>query len=285
MVSNQPNIKSNAAAFRGLLDYAGLFPPSGLPMDQAVANVLDYQICADHEILNTFVLPASRLQEFVAAIDLQQTETNAKLKLSVLSSAWETDVKSILDFRSEHSEIATIVSVETRQPTEAAAIRKEVDQVYVEVPPGPDVNDTIQSLQDQGAYAKIRMGGLTPDAFPSCESVAAFVIACCRHKVAFKATAGLHHALRASRQVKSNEETFTTKMHGFVNVIAAVVRASEGESVAEVAKVLGAENADALFPNNEVDSISLANTREHFHSIGSCSFTKPIEDLRQLGWL
>jgi len=46
-----------------IIDYAGLFPPAQLPMDQAIQNYLEYKHDADRWMLSRFICPAKRLQE------------------------------------------------------------------------------------------------------------------------------------------------------------------------------------------------------------------------------
>ena len=50
-----------------LVDYAGLFPPSKLPMDEAVSNYAKYRASADSWMLGRFIVPVSRLSEFEKA--------------------------------------------------------------------------------------------------------------------------------------------------------------------------------------------------------------------------
>ena len=45
----------------GVVDYAGLFPPAGLDMADAVANYARYRTCPDRWALGRFVVNASRL--------------------------------------------------------------------------------------------------------------------------------------------------------------------------------------------------------------------------------
>ena len=52
------------ALLSGLIDYAGLFPPAGLPMNRALENHAGYRRGPDHWALNRFVVPARRLAEF-----------------------------------------------------------------------------------------------------------------------------------------------------------------------------------------------------------------------------
>ena len=56
-----------AAGLRALLeriiDYAGLFPPAKLPLDDAIKNYARYRRDAEAWMLGRFVIPASRLGE------------------------------------------------------------------------------------------------------------------------------------------------------------------------------------------------------------------------------
>jgi hypothetical protein len=47
----------------GLIDYAGLFPPAALPMEQAVANYGRYRAGEHAWMLGRFVVPAERVGE------------------------------------------------------------------------------------------------------------------------------------------------------------------------------------------------------------------------------
>jgi hypothetical protein len=115
----------------------------------------------------------------------------------------------------------------------------------------------VGALAAIGARAKLRCGGA---AIPSVEQVA-LVIACCREAgVPFKATAGLHHAVRRGEE------------HGFLNLLAATA-APTGRLEA----VLAEEDPAAL----DLDGAD----RRVFTSFGSCSWREPIEDLEELGLL
>ena len=49
---------------RGLIDYAGLFPPASLDMADAVRNYAAYREGEHAWALGRFVVPAARLEEF-----------------------------------------------------------------------------------------------------------------------------------------------------------------------------------------------------------------------------
>lgn len=49
-----------------IIDYAGLFPPARLPMDQAIRHYAEYRKSSDNWMLSRFVCPAARLRELQA---------------------------------------------------------------------------------------------------------------------------------------------------------------------------------------------------------------------------
>jgi hypothetical protein len=159
----------------------------------------------------------------------------------------------------------------------------------------PDFRGLIAALSGADAGAKIRTGGVTPDAFPTAERVAEFISACHAADVPFKATAGLHHPIRAEYPLTYEPNCPRGVMHGFVNlfVAAAMVR-EHGIDAARAAAILESRDAGCFHFTPEgvrwdglvLDDTHLAETRERFAlSYGSCSFDEPVADLKGLGLL
>jgi hypothetical protein len=71
-------------------------------------------------------------------------------------------------------------------------------------------------------------------------------------------------------------------MHGFLNVLAASLRARQGAGVEQLEAVISCEDAAELQLDASVEEIE-AMRRESFIAYGSCSFSEPIEDLQSLG--
>jgi hypothetical protein len=238
--------RSTEALLAGLIDYAGLFPPASLPMAEAVRNYDRYRRRGPHAwILGRFVVPAA-----------QASEVPSDFPLSVLGDA-AFDV------------------VETKQ-----IVEPQGRTVYVET---ADLA-LIPELARRGLRAKIRTGGVTPDAFPSADFIAQFIRACRDHGVAFKATAGLHHPLRCVKPLTYEADAPTGTMHGFVNVFMA---AAIPERAEEVLMSSGFSFDEcARWRDVVVTAEDLAAMRKTFAiSFGSCSFEEPIDDLKELGWL
>jgi hypothetical protein len=147
----------------------------------------------------------------------------------------------------------------------------------VEVPPGREIVVANEVYVEgapvaEGAFAKVRCGGT---ATPSVEELARFVRVCGERGVPFKATAGLHHAVRRGTE------------HGFLNLLAAVVFGDEEAALAEeVAAAFSLDRASFRWRGREAGAVELASARtERLRAIGSCSFFEPVEELQALGML
>ncbi|WP_206300629.1 hypothetical protein [Streptomyces scopuliridis] len=151
---------------------------------------------------------------------------------------------------------------------------------YVEVPlAGDRAPVAVLRLLAQGhRAAKVRCGGLRAELFPSCQSLGAFVHACVTEDVPFKATAGLHHAVR------HRDERTGFIHHGFLNLLLAVCRVADGGTVEAAVAVLGSTDTEALTAEaRQVSTATAAKARALFVAYGSCSTSEPIDDLRALG--
>jgi hypothetical protein len=148
-------------------------------------------------------------------------------------------------------------------------------QAYVEVPRRAGWEGALDVLAADGAErAKLRTGGMTADAHPSEAEVAAFIHACVVRGLAFKLTAGLHHAVRLTTGNGFEQ-------HGVLNVLAAVAAALDGADVGELAGLLGARDPAPLL--ERVAAADHPRIRRSFASFGCCGVTEPLDELAALG--
>ena len=228
----------------GLIDYAGLFPPAALSMQDAVRNYARYRDGEYAWILGKFIVPKERVKE-----------VPPDLPLSILG----------------------VDEVKTDDLSECK--------------PGTFIETTdlslLPELQRRGLRAKIRTGGITEDAFPSPDSVAAFIRACRQAGVAFKATAGLHHPLRCVKPLTHEPNAAVGTMHGFLNVFLAAAMVEDAEAILREtdAGAFTFDDDGAAWRDRRVSLEELKAMREVAISFGSCSFEEPIGDLKELGWL
>jgi hypothetical protein len=142
-----------------------------------------------------------------------------------------------------------------------------------------------------GARAKIRTGGLTPESIPPAAEVIAFIAACHREGVPFKATAGLHHPVRGSYRLTYEADSPVGTMYGFLNVFVAAALLYTGESEATAIAALeesdpatfGFEDDAIVWRDKRITAGQIQASRQIFAiSFGSCSFREPIDELALL---
>jgi hypothetical protein len=109
--------------------------------------------------------------------------------------------------------------------------------------------------------------------------------------VPFKATAGLHHPLRATYRLTYAENSPLGRMFGFLNLMLAVAFLRSGMNEPDVLRVLDEDDPSAFQADDSgiswrgarLDIKALSETRRlGIVSFGSCSFTEPIDDLQSL---
>lgn len=275
----------------GTVDYAGLFPPAGLDMARSVENYRRYMDDACAWMLGRFVVPVARLGEFE---ETRSGTSAAPWRLSALiGENPEADAREIVAFNRRNAE-AVIDSAEAR-----AARVDEIERIagvvpagvtcFVELAPDAGLGASVAALARLGLNAKIRTGGVTADMIPDTAAVASFIATCRDHDVPFKATAGLHHPIRAVNKLTYEPDSVSGKMLGFLNVFVATALAQEGSSEDTIRKMIGEEDADAISVTEEsiawrgirlgVDTIRKARDRG-IRSFGSCSFEEPVRDLK-----
>ncbi len=149
----------------------------------------------------------------------------------------------------------------------------------------------LAQVKEAGAFAKIRAGGVVPESIPTVDQLADFILRCAELDLPFKATAGLHHPIRASHPLTYEDGAPTAIMHGFLNLFLAAAFAWAGQQ--DIHPLLSETDPGAFrfddrahWRDWSLTTDEVTDARHHFaHSFGSCSFTEPLESLQQLGWL
>lgn len=298
MSENLP--ESIRALLAGAIDYAGLFPPAGLPMSDAVINYATYRNSNYSWMLGRFVCPISRLDEFTeSAGDFLPREAGSEWKISALAGdSVEETVESIESFNEKYTGRAVIDSLELK-----AASAKSIDTAskvlpedllaYFEIPIGEELSELVSELAVNRRRAKIRTGGVTSDLFPSADQVIRFIRTCVAANTPFKATAGLHHPIRCFRPMTYEPDSASATMHGFLNVFLATGFAREGFRP-EILEQILEEEFEEVFRFGDDEAVWQKENRltvyqiealrgKGINSFGSCSFEEPIADLQELG--
>ena len=128
--------------------------------------------------------------------------------------------------------------------------------------------------------AKVRTGGLTPEAFPAPADLVRFLYRCAKARVPFKATAGLHHPIRSMQCCTYEADSPAALMHGFVNVFLAAALLWHGGSAGDAIATLEEESPGEFhfddqgvaWHGHRLSVAQLREARERFAmSFGSCS--------------
>jgi hypothetical protein len=164
-------------------------------------------------------------------------------------------------------------------------------QAYVEIPVARDPAPLVAAIGAGGGRAKVRTGGITADAFPPASDLVRFIRTCLSAGVPFKATAGLHHPLRADYRLTYEPDSPRGTMFGFLNLFLATAYLADGLDDDTAARLLEERDAAAIrwddsgvaWRGRRLGLDALGRAREAgIVSFGSCSFTEPIGDLESL---
>lgn len=276
------------ALLTDIIDYAGIFPPANLSLDEAVENFAAYRRSPAAWLLGRFVVPAARLSDMSGHITL--FENHPPLRLSVLTgngneaatflTSLESDLQRVSRFAEQHGDVVSIEAFEMRLPdnllgTDVVEVGRFVSCVaslldrtrlrrpgfFIEIPLDANCRQTVTiaagavhtvnraKSDDQGAAGlKMRTGGTDASAVPAAERVAGFIVASRDAGVPFKATAGLHHPVRQF------DEVLGAETHGFFNLfVAAALAAAEHADESELLPILLEEDAGAFsFTGDEI---------------------------------
>ncbi len=249
--------ESLAALLSNLIDYAGLYPPAGLPLESVLRNYAAYRNSPQGWMLNRLVLPAAKLRE------------------TRLGSGWRV----ALLVEEEPGPLPEAV-----ETLESRGARRLSLPTYCEAP--------LEGIE--GAFAKLRAGGLTPDAIPPSHGIARFLREAADRRIPFKATAGLHHPFRSSHPLTYASDSPRAVMHGFINVFTAATFAWHGapgellmEALEETEpRAFEFSPQELVWRGRRLSVSQIRSARLGFaHSFGSCSFEEPITGLREAGLL
>ncbi len=237
--------------FHDLVDDAGLFPPTSLPMADALARHRADLAGGNPVLTHRFLCTAGRLPELRDHLD-------RPIRLGLILDTPDLPPLDGLDVELVEvpgGRIVDLGDLQARQFVEVTAA-----QLPIDLPPGVGL--------------KVRCGGTVATAFPSAQELGAFISYCAELGVPFKATAGLHNAVRHF------DPALGVDRHGFLNLVLAVCAAVQGEDPVPVLRTTDVGELVRLA--HAVPDDVAVRARELLVSYGSCSTSTPIEDLLAL---
>jgi hypothetical protein len=271
--------------FGRAFDYAGLYPPASLALDEVLAAYTRYREGAHAWALGRLVVPAARLGEI---------PTRVGPLAVVLDAERAADLGWLRPFAVDGGRLALearaadVPGIETI----AAARGRLSVPIVVELPVGGDVSALVASLHRHRLIAKVRTGGVTAEAIPPPSALLAFIDACVQADVPLKVTAGLHHSIRGTYPLTYEPSSARGVMHGFANVFLATAALVAGDSTSAAGILEETERAAFRFDADTIgwrdlrfDADGITRSRRLLVACGTCSFEEPMADLQALGWL
>jgi hypothetical protein len=295
--------ESLRALLTGVIDYAGLFPPAQLPLDQALQNYAEYHDGAEAWMLGRFVCPAARLKE-LEPVPLVNVVGRASITADDFIASLRQDRQDMTALRDRAFtaisgyEVRIVDKVLHHEDSSHLkhGLRTLIPQapIFLELEYGSHWPASVERLlslfADFGPIRrglKIRCGGATSASVPAAADIAFGLVACRKAEVPVKFTAGLHHPIRRF------DSSLGTMTHGFLNVFVAGVLGHARGCDADVLQSILEDEDPKHFSFDDAglrwkalqsttDEIRAARERAVI-SFGSCSFDEPREDLRALG--
>jgi hypothetical protein len=270
-------------AWRGLLDDAAIFPPGDVPLPEAGEAHGEHRRAWYGDLLGSLVLKDTDLplvRGLAHPVSVVVTggagqvagPLGAATRLGLEVAGVEIALRDLDDLAGNARRVVAAVDA-----ARAEGVLDEEVPVFVELPQG-DPSYGWEAAADEVAAAelrlKLRTGGVEAHLFPTAGQLAAWIDGALDREVAFKCTAGLHHAVR-----HTSAEGF--EQHGFLNVLLATVRAFDGASREETVATLEERDAARLGATDD----DVARARRWFTSFGTCSVEEPLADLLSLDLL
>lgn len=276
--SSTPGLQDLVA---GLCDDAAIFPPGNLPLTQAVPAHREH-LASDHAgLVGPFIVSAAVLGDLAGLVEAGET---FEVALTVPDPRKVADALATADgipgLRVVALEVAVPDELDAADVlptlTEAVADREGLD-VFVELPRDPRRPSLVEALSGTPFRAKLRTGGVRADLYPDERELAEAVVALVDAGLQFKATAGLHHALR------NTDPTTKFEQHGFLNLLVATDVAQRGGDVTAVEAVLAERDPQLVASWLEAAADRAEEIRGAFRSFGTCSVVEPRDEMAELG--
>jgi hypothetical protein len=275
----KPAVNDLPAFTRRLCDDAAVFPPGSAPLDEAVRAHIEHRDAPYGDMVGPLVLPAGALADALPLLDADRrldvalTAANGPSELAAVLPA---DEGAPVDVRAAEVAVPAGTGVdEFFASLESVAGAAPDVAVCVEVPRDERRATIIAGCAAWGYRAKFRTGGTHASQYPGEAELAASINSAVQAGVAFKATAGLHRAVRNTDPATGFEQ------HGFLNLLLAADAALNGR---DTIAVLADRDRDAVAAAvSGLERDRLAAARGAFVSFGTCSIAEPLDELVELG--
>ncbi|ACU95772.1 hypothetical protein [Saccharomonospora viridis] len=270
---------------KGLCDDAAIFPPGLAPLAEAVPAHVRHVNSPYAELVGPLVVSAAALEELAGLVPVDGGD---RLDLTVTVPDGPSAVPDVLTTVAALPVELRALEVPVPAPLGAAELvealeKADIDdavEVFVEIPRDERRPEIIAALPGTRYKAKFRTGGVKAELYPDEAELAAAIKAVVDARVPYKATAGLHHAIRDTDPQTGFEQ------HGFLNLLLATEAALNGAEEAELIRRLADRDGAAIAERvAALDPDQVTAVRAAFRSFGTCSISDPLTELVELGLL
>lgn len=239
-----------------IIDYAGLFPPASLNLEESFGNFIKYHSGTHSWMLSKFICPFKKTSELSMLPAFRGSEQKIRLSLLASQSSKTDDflqvfANDILNFRNLPGEFhnnSTFETIEIKFPDEliqkgsknemqifldrlTETVKEHFNHrifIFCELPLIGDftynMNHAVQAISMHNerfgdAGFKLRTGGTDRSDIPMPEIVVSTIRHSLVQNVTLKFTAGMHHPIR------HHDKNLNAMMHGFINVFGAGILA------------------------------------------------------------
>ncbi|MGH3767760.1 MAG: hypothetical protein ACRDS0_26820 [Pseudonocardiaceae bacterium] len=267
-----------------LVDDAGLFPPSGVSVVDTVKAHLAARRAPYAGVIGFLLCPISRLGALVSA--LRKARPARPVALSLVADTGLGGLPKAVSTALDNAKLLDLRMIEVPAPSDVDAnwlvqltefVPDDVVRVVEPRRGRPDWLAGVRRVAEAGCWPKLRCGGKSVESFPSVEEVADFVTIATLTGQPFKATAGLHHAVR------HHDQGTGLTHHGLLNMLVGTAQAVSGSSAHEALRCTDAAALAAEAGSLSEDSSRVV--REVFACYGSVSLSDPVAELVRLGLL
>ncbi len=267
-----------------LVDDAALFPPSRASVVDTVKAHLAARRAPHAGVIGFLICPISRLSALVSA--LRKARPARPVALSLVADTGLGGLPKAISTALDNAKLLDLRMIEVPAPSDVDAtwlvqltefVPDDVVRVVEPRRGRPEWLTGVRRVAEAGCWPKLRCGGSSVESFPTVDEVSEFLAITTGTGTPFKATAGLHHAVRY------HDVATGLTHHGLLNMLVGTAHAVAGDSSHEA---LRCTDASALAAEAGALSAETArDVREVFACFGSVSLTDPVAELVRLGLL
>jgi hypothetical protein len=270
--------------FADMVHDAAMFPPGNAPVADAVASHLVYRRFWFGWMIGPLVVSDQNLAEVGRAASAQAEEP---LAVSVVNTAGAGGLLSLARRAMPGLEALAVETAlrdvddlagNAARVVSAAAELPETMRVYVEIPYVRGWERAVEVVEAAGLFGKIRTGSPDDVETPPHEQLARQLSVLVDADLAFKATAGLHHAWRSD-----GTDPARPRQHGLLNLLAALEAVIGGTDQPAVVDLLASvDRQEVLDRITGWDETTARKVRRRFVGFGCCGVLDPVSELAEL---